>query len=208
MNQAYSNMLQRSGLAFRAVDADSGAIGGAGSQEFMVLAEAGEDEVLYTQDGEYAANVEKAVSLPSEAEPSPFMAYEKRETPGTETIEKLSKFLKCSPTQVVKNVLYQAVYDNGMTVLVLVSIRGDQEVNQVKLQNELTRLALQYGAKTVLSLTVPDAEAQQKWQAKPLPLGYIAPDIQDDYIRKDLNAGGNLRNILIQISRCILSSCA
>jgi prolyl-tRNA synthetase len=185
MNQAYSNMLRRSGLAFRAVDADSGAIGGSGSQEFMVLAEAGEDEVLYTQDGEYAANVEKAVSLPSEAEPSPFVAYEKLETPGTETIEKLSKFLKCSPTQVVKNVLYEAVYDNGMTVLVLVSIRGDQEVNQVKLQNELTRLALQYGAKTVLSLTVPDAEAQQKWQAKPLPLGYIAPDIQDDYIRSD-----------------------
>jgi len=61
MHQAYSNML-RSGLAFRAVDADPGAIGGSGSQEFMVLADAGEDEVLYTEDGQYAANVEK-VSL-------------------------------------------------------------------------------------------------------------------------------------------------
>ncbi len=185
MNHAYSNMLRRSGLAFRAVDADPGAIGGSGSQEFMVLAEAGEDEVLYTQDGQYAANVEKAVSLPAEAEPSPFTSYEKLETPGTETIEKLCQFLKCSPTALVKNVLYQAVYDNGMTVLVLVSIRGDQEVNQVKLLNELTRLALQYGAKTVLALTVPDAEAQQKWAAKSLPLNYIAPDIEDDYIRSD-----------------------
>ncbi|MFB2893674.1 proline--tRNA ligase [Aerosakkonemataceae cyanobacterium BLCC-F50] len=182
MHQAYSNMLRRSGLAFRAVDADSGAIGGSGSQEFMVLAEAGEDEVLYTEDGKYAANVEKAVSLPADAETSAFTSFEKQETPGTDTIEKLCKFLKCSPTQVVKNVLYQAVYDNGMTVLVLVNIRGDQEVNEVKLLNELTKLADKYGGKTVLSLTVPDAESQEKWAAKSLPLGYIAPDIGDEYI--------------------------
>ncbi|MBE9228461.1 proline--tRNA ligase [Phormidium sp. LEGE 05292] len=182
MHQAYSNMLRRSGLAFRAVDADSGAIGGSGSQEFMVLAEAGEDEVLYTEDGKYAANVEKAVSLPADAETSAFTSFEKKETPGTETIEKLCKLLKCSPTQVVKNVLYQAVYDNGMTVLVLVNIRGDQEVNEVKLLNELTKLAEKYGGKTILSLTVPDPENQEKWAAKALPLGYIAPDIGDEYI--------------------------
>ncbi|XWK86954.1 MAG: proline--tRNA ligase [Phormidium sp.] len=182
MHHAYSNMLRRCGLAFRAVEADSGAIGGSGSQEFMVLAEAGEDEVLYTEDGKYAANVEKAVSLPADAEPSAFTSFEKKETPGTDTIEKLCKFLKCSPTQVVKNVLYQAVYDNGMTVLVLVNIRGDQEVNEVKFLNELTKLADKYGGKTVLSLTVPDAESQEKWAAKALPLGYISPDIGDEYI--------------------------
>lgn len=182
MAQAYSNMLRRCGLEFRGVDADSGAIGGSGSQEFMVLAEAGEDEVLYTEDGQYAANVEKAVSLPADAEPSPFTSYEKSETPGTETIEKLCKFFKSSPTQVVKNVLYQVAYDSGIIVLVLVIIRGDQDVNEVKLVNELTKLAENYQAKTILSLTVPDAEAQQKWAAKPLPLGYIAPDIADDYI--------------------------
>ncbi|MBD0341742.1 MAG: proline--tRNA ligase, partial [Microcoleus sp. Co-bin12] len=192
MAQAYSNMLRRSGLQFRAVDADSGAIGGSGSQEFMVLAEAGEDEVLYTEDGQYAANVEKAVSMPADVEPSPFATFEKRETPGTETIDKLCKFLKCSPTQVVKNVLYQAVYDNGITVLVLVSIRGDQDVNQVKLLNELTKLAGNYQAKTVLFLTVPDAEAQRKWAAKSLPLGYMAPDLADDYIASNppLTKGG------------------
>lgn len=182
MYHAYSNMLRRSGLAFRAVEADSGAIGGSGSTEFMVLADAGEDEVLYTEDGKYAANVEKAVSLPANAEISPFTTYEKRETPGTETIDKLCEFLKCSSTQVVKNVLYQTVYDNGMTVLVLVSIRGDQEVNEVKLQNELTKLATNYGGKTIISLSVPDAETQAKWASKALPLGYIAPDIGDDYI--------------------------
>ncbi|OCR02346.1 proline--tRNA ligase [Oscillatoriales cyanobacterium USR001] len=190
MAQAYSNMLRRSGLKFRGVDADSGAIGGSGSQEFMVLADAGEDEVLYTEDGQYAANVEKAVSMPADAEISAFTSYEKRETPGTETIEKLCKFFKSSPTQVVKNVLYQVVYDNGITVLVLVIIRGDQDVNEVKLVNELTKLANNYQAKTIVSLTVPDAEAQQKWATKPLPLGYIAPNLADDYIAnsKQVNA--------------------
>jgi prolyl-tRNA synthetase len=183
MNQAYHNILRRSGLKFRAVDADSGAIGGSGSQEFMVLAEAGEDEILYTEDGKYAANVEKAISLPADAEPSPFTTAEKRETPGTDTIEKMCKFLKCSPTCVVKNVLYQAVYDNGMTVLVLVSIRGDQDVNEVKLQNELVKLAGDYRATTIIALTVPDAAAQEKWASKPLPLGYMAPDLADSYIK-------------------------
>ncbi|MEA5626675.1 proline--tRNA ligase [Nostoc sp. UHCC 0251] len=182
MYKAYSNILRRSGLAFRAVEADSGAIGGSGSTEFMVLAEAGEDEVLYTEDGKYAANVEKAVSLPIDAEISRFTTYEKRDTPGTETIEKVCQLLNCSPTQLVKNVLYQTVYDNGITVLVLVSIRGDQEVNEVKLQNELTKLASEYAAKTIISLNVPNVEAQQAWTAKSLPLGYIAPDIADEYI--------------------------
>ncbi|NJR16777.1 MAG: proline--tRNA ligase [Calothrix sp. CSU_2_0] len=185
MYQAYSNMLRRSGLKFRPVEADSGAIGGSGSTEFMVLAEAGEDEVLYTEDGKYAANVEKAISLPVDTEISPFTSYEKRETPGTETIEKVCKFLKCSPTNIVKNVLYQVAYDNEMTVLVLISIRGDQEVNEVKLINELTKLTSQYGAKTILSLTIPDAEAQSKWATQPLPLGYIAPDIGSDRIKSD-----------------------
>jgi len=191
MHTAYCNILNRCGLAFRVVDADSGAIGGSGSQEFMVLADAGEDEVLYTEDGKYAANVEKAVSLPPDAEASPFTVFEKLETPGTETIAKLAQSLQCSPTAIVKNVLYQAVFDSGRVALVLVSIRGDQDVNEVKLQNELTKLADQYGAKALLTLTVPDAAAQEKWATKPLPLGYIAPNLEDGYIKppKPMPAG-------------------
>ena len=189
MDQAYRNTLRRCGLQYRAVEADSGAIGGSGSQEFMVLAEAGEDEVLYTEDGKYAANTEKAVSLPVDAKPSSFTEYQKLETPNTNTIETLANFLKCSPTQIVKNVLYQVVYDNGTTILVLVSIRGDQEVNDVKLQNELTKLASEFSAKTLLSLTVPDEEAQQKWAAKPLPLGYISPNLEDSYINSKTKEG-------------------
>lgn len=187
MELAYRSILTRCGLAYTVVEADSGAIGDSTSQEFMVLADAGEDEVLYTEDESYAANVEKAVSLPPEVATSPFTSYEKRETPNTETIAKLSQFLECSPTNIVKNVLYETVYENGTTVLVLVSIRGDRDVNQVKLQNELVKLAPNYDANVVISLKVPDPAAQKKWATKPLPLGYIAPDLPDDYISLNAN---------------------
>ncbi len=187
MHHAYSKMLHRCGLNFRAVDADSGAIGGSGSQEFMVLADAGEDDVMYTADGKYAANVEKAVSLAPAAIASPFTSYEIKDTPNTNSINKLVKFLGCDPTAIVKNVLQQVVYDNGTTVLILISIRSDREVNQVKLTNELVKLAPNYGAKTVIALEVPDGVAIAKWSAKPLPLGYISPDLSDDHISASPN---------------------
>jgi prolyl-tRNA synthetase len=187
MHQAYCNMLTRCGLKFRAVDADSGAIGGSGSQEFMVLADAGEDDVMYTADGNYAANVEKAVSLAPDAVASTFTSYEVKDTPNTNSINKLVKFFECDPTSIVKNVLQQAVYDNGKTVLVLISIRSDREVNQVKLTNELVKLAPNYGAKTVIALEVPDGVAIDKWAAKTLPLGYIAPDLGNEYIMASPN---------------------
>lgn len=182
MDQAYRNMLRRCGLKFRPVQADSGAIGGSASQEFMILAETGEDEILFTEDEQYAANVEKAVSLPVDAVPSPFTSFETLETPDTTTIARLCEVLKCDPTQVVKNVLYEALLDNGKRVLVLISIRGDRDVNEVKLFNAITQRAPNYGGSKVLALKVPDAAAQAAWAAKPLPLGYIAPDLSDDHI--------------------------
>ena len=198
MDQAYRNIMTRCGLKFRPVEADSGAIGGSGSQEFMILADAGEDEILYTEDGNYAANQEKAVSLPPDVETSPFSSYEKLATPDTETIAKLAEVVKCSPTVIVKNVLYEVVYDNGMTVLVLINIRGDRDVNEVKLTNELIKLAPQYQAKTIIALTVPDATAQQKWAAKPLPLGYIAPNLDDDYISASKNVAQKFLRLVDQ----------
>jgi prolyl-tRNA synthetase len=148
----------------------------------MVLADAGEDDVMYTADGKYAANVEKAVSLAPDAVASTFTSYEVKETPNTNSIKKLVKFFECDPTSIVKNVLQQVVFDNGLTVLVLISIRSDRDVNQVKLTNELGKLAVNYGAKTVIALEVPDGVSIAKWAAKPLPLGYIAPDLGDEYI--------------------------
>ncbi|MFG3818836.1 proline--tRNA ligase [Limnothrix redekei] len=182
MDQAYRNMLRRCGLKFRPVQADSGAIGGSASQEFMILADTGEDEILFTEDEQYAANVEKAVSQPVDAVPSPFTSFETLETPDTTTIARLCEALKCDPTQVVKNVLYEAVLDNGKRVLVLISIRGDRDVNEVKLFNAITQRAPNYGGTKVLALNVPDADAQAVWAAKPLPLGYMAPDLSDDHI--------------------------
>jgi prolyl-tRNA synthetase len=148
----------------------------------MILAETGEDEILFTEDEQYAANVEKAVSLPVDAVPSPFTSFETLETPDTNTIARLCEVLKCDPTQVVKNVLYEALLDNGKRVLVLISIRGDRDVNEVKLFNAITQRAPNYGGSKVLALKVPDAAAQAAWAAKPLPLGYIAPDLSDDHI--------------------------
>ncbi|TAD78256.1 MAG: proline--tRNA ligase [Oscillatoriales cyanobacterium] len=182
MDQAYRNMLRRCGLKFRPVQADSGAIGGSASQEFMILADTGEDEILFTEDEQYAANVEKAVSLPVDAVASPFTSFETLETPDTTTIARLCEVLKCDPTQVVKNVLYEATLDNGKRVLVLISIRGDRDVNEVKLFNAITQRAPNYGGSKVLALKVPDAAAQAAWAAKPLPLGYLAPDLSDDHI--------------------------
>lgn len=189
MYRAYSRILRRCGLEFRVVDADAGAIGGpsAASQEFMVLASAGEDEILYTPDGSYAANVEKAVSIPPQAADSPYGCFQVLDTPGTETIDKLADFLKISPTLIVKNVLYQALYDNGLRVAVLLSIRGDQEVNEVKLANHLSRLAERYQASKLLKLALADAEIQNSWQGDPIPVGYIAPDLPDSCLGRQKN---------------------
>jgi prolyl-tRNA synthetase len=187
MYQAYTNILRRSGLTFRAVEADSGAIGGSGSHEFMVLADAGEDEVLYTEDGKYAANVEKAIALPPEAVASAFTTGEVKDTPNANTIEALCQQLGCDATTIVKNVLYQATFDNGQLVLVLVSIRGDQAVNEVKLVNELSKVAADYKAKTVLTVAIADTETQSQWAASPLPVGYLGPDLADSLIQAKPN---------------------
>ncbi len=190
MYDAYHRILTRCGLRFRVVDADAGAIGGpqAASQEFMVLADAGEDDILFTADGSYAANVEKAVSLPDEAEGSPYTEFQELETPGTKTIQQLADYLKLSSTIIVKNILYQAMLDNGFLVPVLVSIRADQDINEVKLLNVITRLAPEYGGSKVLKLVLADPAIQASWKGDPIPVGYIGPDLPDSCLghRTDL----------------------
>ncbi|WP_298612776.1 proline--tRNA ligase [uncultured Thermosynechococcus sp.] len=185
MYDTYSRILHRCGLTFRVVEADSGAIGGSASHEFMVLAASGEDEVLYTADGQYAANVEKAVSLPPDPLPTTYKKVTTLETPNAATIDALVEQLQCHPSQIVKNVLYRAVFDNGRVGLVLVSIRGDQEVNSVKLHNTLTSLAPNYGATKLLDLRLAEADTAQEWAATPIPFGYIGPDLEDAVIKAD-----------------------
>ena len=130
--QAYKNIYKRCGLDSMVVEADSGAIGGKDSHEFMVVVESGEDEIVFCSKCDYAANEEKAVAvkaIPKMEEPLPI---EEVSTPGAKTIEEVAAFLSISKNKTLKAVFYIA---DG--VFVFVTIRGDLEVNEIKLSNAL-----------------------------------------------------------------------
>lgn len=129
MYEAYSRIFTRLGLQFRAVAADTGAIGGTGSHEFHVIAETGEDSIAYNPASDYAANVELAEALaPTAARPAPQSALTKVHTPGVKTIAQLAEFLKVPATQTVKAVVVEG--EEGVPVLLM--LRGDHELNEVK----------------------------------------------------------------------------
>ncbi len=132
MLQAYQNIFTRCGLPAILVEADSGAIGGKDSHEFMLIAESGEDEIIYCTSCKYAANVEKAQSIKSEAKGGEPLPLDEVATPGAATIEQVSNFLKVPQSQTLKAVFYIADGE-----LVFVIIRGDIEVNEVKLKRVL-----------------------------------------------------------------------
>lgn len=177
MSQAYSRILDRLKLNWRVVDADSGNIGGAGSREYMVLSDIGEDEILFSPDGKYAANTEKAESLASQTS-SPFIDFVEHHTPNTPTVASACDVLGCEAEHMVKNVLYDAVFEKNEQRLlrpVMVSLRGDHQVNPVKLWNAVQQRL----DGTLLSLEVAQSEA---WSNEPLPLGYLAPNLADTAI--------------------------
>ena len=132
MLQAYHNIYARCGLPTRLVEADSGAIGGKDSHEFMVIAEGGEDEIIYCPGCQYAANADKAKSIKGKIESEAPLPIEEVDTPGMTTIEQVSNFLNVPQSHTLKAVFYIADGE-----LVFVIIRGDLEVNEVKLKNAL-----------------------------------------------------------------------
>jgi len=132
MIEAYQNIYARCGLPALLVEADSGAIGGKDSHEFMVIAESGEDEIICCDKCLYAANVEKAQSTKTKVKSEKPLPVEEVSTPGLGTIEEVAGFLKVPASQTLKAVFYAADGE-----LVFVSIRGDIEVNEVKLKNLL-----------------------------------------------------------------------
>jgi len=132
MLKAYQNIYARCGLPTLLVEADSGAIGGKDSHEFMVVTETGEDEVIHCSRCQYSANVEKAQSVKGKVAGEKPLPLEEVATPGAATIEELSDFLKVASNRTLKAVFYVA---DGK--LVFVVIRGDLEVNEVKLKNAL-----------------------------------------------------------------------
>jgi len=131
MREAYTRMFTRMGLDFRAVRADSGAIGGSASEEFQVLADSGEDAIVFSDGDEYAANLEMAEAVAPAAPRGPATAaLERVATPDVRTIAALASFLKVPATQCAKTLLVDAA-DGGVVALVL---RGDHELNAVKAQ--------------------------------------------------------------------------
>jgi prolyl-tRNA synthetase len=131
MYDAYSAIFTRLKLRFRAVHADTGAIGGSASQEFHVLADSGEDAIVFSDGGDYAANLELA-EAPAPREPRPAASVPMREvsTPGTRTIAAVSKHLGMAPARMLKTLVVDGA-DGGLVALVL---RGDHDLNAVKAQ--------------------------------------------------------------------------
>lgn len=151
MYEAYSRIFTRCGLQFRPVEADPGAIGGSGgTHEFMVMADSGEAAIVYCDDCDYAANVEKAEAVIT-GEPSSETALAPQEvaTPGARTIEEVAAFLHMNPEKFIKTLIYQTE-DKPIAALV----RGDREINEIKLQNLLGCLHLALADdRTVVELT-------------------------------------------------------
>ena len=132
MVQAYKKIFERCGLSTIIVEADSGAIGGKDSQEFIVLADAGEDTVLLCEACGYAANAEKAAFVKPDQERGALEEVSEVHTPGVATIEELAKYLSIPESRTLKAVFYSADDE-----VIVVTIRGDLDVNEVKLTNAL-----------------------------------------------------------------------
>jgi prolyl-tRNA synthetase len=159
MYEAYKRIFTRCGLSFRAVQADSGAIGGSFSHEFMVLADTGEDTIVVCTNCEYAANMEKAVvKLVKSGQKQALGELEKVETPGKRKVDAVCDYLGIDTKQLVKTLVFKA---DGKPVAVLV--RGDREVEEVKLKNLLG------------VADVEMADDKEVFDATGVPTGYLGP---------------------------------
>jgi len=137
MHSTYCRIFERLGLEFRPVQADSGSIGGNLSHEFHVLADSGEDAIAFSDQGDYAANVELAEALPPKNKrPAPSQDMQTIDTPKQHTIDEVSAFLKTTPAQCIKTLIVNGV-DDSLVALVL---RGDHELNAIKAA-KLTQVA-------------------------------------------------------------------
>ena len=190
MYEAYRRIFTRCGLDFRAVQADSGTIGGSFSHEFMVLAKTGEDTIVICDSCDFAANKEKAaVTLRPQVGDEPLREMVKVETPGKRKVETVCEFLGIAASQLVKTMVYKA---DGATVAVL--LRGDREVEEVKLKNLLG------------VIDVDLADEQQVFDATGVPTGYLGPvglslrlvADQEVAAMRNFTVGGNEKNFHLQ----------
>lgn len=160
MYEAYSRIFTRLGLKFRAVAADSGAIGGDISHEFQVLADSGEDAIAFSNASDYAANVELAEAIaPQGLRPEPSQPLKRLETPTQKTIDAVSAFLGVAPSQCIKTLLLR-----GPQGTIALCVRGDHELNEIK-ASKLPEL----GGESVL------ASEAEILTATGAPAGFIGP---------------------------------
>jgi prolyl-tRNA synthetase len=163
MQETYSRIFTRLGLDFRIVEADSGAIGGSGSKEFMVIADSGEDTLVVCEECSYGANIEAAIRAPRKKESEkPEGERAKFSTPDTTTIEQICSFFHIDPFHTVKTVAKKAIYDNEQSEIVLFFIRGDDDLQETKACNAVD-------ANELL-----DAEESELTEAGLVP-GYMGP---------------------------------
>ncbi|MGB2991963.1 MAG: proline--tRNA ligase [Paenisporosarcina sp.] len=140
MVQAYTNIFTRLGLNFRAVIADSGAIGGKDTHEFMVLSEIGEDTIAYSDASDFAANIEMAeVNVSYTSSTEEMMDVEKIATPDQKTIEQVGSYLNKDAKQCIKTLVF-----NVDEELVIVLARGDHEINDIKVKNALQAKVVEF----------------------------------------------------------------
>jgi len=160
MKRAYSNIFRRCGLDFKMVEADSGTIGGSFSHEFMVLADSGEDAVGFCDACDYASNLEKAVvrTIPPVNTPTAGDGGKEVSTPGKKTVEEVTQFLKIPAQKIVKTIIFEN--ENGLLAGL---VRGDREINAVKLKNL-----------TNSDWLIP-ASAETLKEKSGLPVGYVGP---------------------------------
>ena len=138
MYQTYSAIFERTGLVFRAVLADTGSIGGSHSHEFHVLADSGEDAIVFSTDSDFAANIEKAEAImPSKTGTKASEQKQEVATPNAHSIDEVCKFLSIEPTQTVKTLIVSIEDDEGNQTLQGLVVRGDHELNEIKAQNAL-----------------------------------------------------------------------
>ncbi len=130
MYEAYKRIFDRLGLNYMIVDADSGAMGGSGSQEFMVISDVGEDTIAYCEDCRYSANIEKAVCVAPEPSLEEMLPMKKVATPNARTIDEVAEFFGKKSDSFVKTMIYKC----GKKFCAVL-VRGDREINEVKLQN-------------------------------------------------------------------------
>ncbi len=164
MFDAYVRIFQRMGLRFRAVAADNGAIGGSGSQEFHVIADTGEDAIVYCPNSDYAANLEAAESLALIAERAvPKETIQKVSTPEQKRCEDVAQFLKIPLTQTVKSLVLAVDQDSGPAKLFMLLLRGDHELNEIKVNKVPGLAAFRFAS---------DEEIKTACHS---PVGYLGP---------------------------------